>query len=128
MTHAATNVRPLHPLRVLLVTDDDAFAERVSAAAEAQGLPLACASRDDDLSWHATEHRPNVVALDARTSFGRTARSATAFAHLHPRIAVVMVAGRTSPRSVPGLRVVGSWRPPERLLDDLRRVHVGLDR
>jgi DNA-binding NtrC family response regulator len=114
-------------MRVLLVTDDDRFAARVSAAAAEQGLSLACASTADDLDSSANRHHPNVVALDARTKLGRTARSASAFANLHPGIAVVVVAAKAAPRTVAGLRLVSAWRPAERLLDELHRAHIGLD-
>ena len=121
------NVRPLRPMRVLLVTDDDGLAERVSAAAAEQGLPLARASSADDLDTTAEQHRPNVVALDARTRLARAARSASAFANLNPEVAVVVLTRTASPREISGVRLVRAWRPPERLLHELRRVHVGLE-
>lgn len=129
MTAAApSNVRPLHPLRVLLVTDDERFAARVSAAAAHQGLSLALATSADDLEASARRHRPNVVALDARTRLGRTARSATTFATLNPAVAVVVIARTASPRTLGGLRLVHAWSPAERLLDELRAAHLGLAR
>jgi DNA-binding response OmpR family regulator len=128
VTAAHSNVQALRPMRVLLVTDDDRFADRVTAAAAQQGLPIARASSDADLDTTADETSPNVVALDARTRLGRTARAATAFATLHPSIAVVVVARRASPRTVAGLRLVDEWSPPERLLDELHAAHLGLTR
>ena len=126
MTAAPSNVRPLHPMRLLLVTDDDDFAERIAAAAALQGLPVARASSQDDLDASADESSPNVVALDARTRLGRAARTATTFATLHPSIAVVVVARNPSARAVSGLRLVAATNPPERLLDELRAAHLGL--
>jgi len=123
----AANVRSLRPMRVLLVTDDDRLAYRATTAAALQGLPLACASRVDDLEAASELHDANVVALDARTALGRAARSATTFATLHPRIAVVLV-GRVPPaRGLAGVRFVSSWSPAERLLDELERAYLGLD-
>ena len=113
-------------MRVLLVTDDDRFADRVTAAAAQQGLPIARASTDDDLDETADATTPNVVALDARTKLGRTARTATAFASVHPSIAVVVVARKASPRTLAGLRLVDEWSPPERLIDELNAAHLGL--
>jgi DNA-binding response OmpR family regulator len=128
VTAAPSNVKALHPMRVLLVTDDDRFADRITSAAEQQGLPIARASTQDDLETTADETSSNVVALDARTRLGRTARTATTFATLHPSIAVVVVARRASPRTLAGLTLVEEWSPPERLLDELNAAHLGLTR
>jgi DNA-binding response OmpR family regulator len=121
---AAANVRPLHPMRILLVTDDERFAGTVSAAAEQRGLYLARATSRDDLDRSAKRDQPNVVALDARRAPRRTARTATAFAGLHPRIAVVVVADRA--HTISGLRLVDKSRPPENLLEELERAYLGL--
>jgi hypothetical protein len=113
-------------MRVLLVTDDDEFADRLTQVAASQGLPIARASSKDDLDLTAKDHASNVVALDARKRLGRTARTATAFATLHPSIAVVVVAPNPSARALSGLRLVASGSAPERLLDDLRAAHLGI--
>jgi DNA-binding response OmpR family regulator len=126
VTAAPSNVKALRPMRVLLVTDDDRFADRVTAAAQQQGLPIARASTGDDLDETADATTPNVVALDARTKLGRAARAATAFASVHPSIAVVVVARKASPRTLAGLRLVDEWSPPERLIDELNAAHLGL--
>jgi DNA-binding NtrC family response regulator len=121
------NVRALRPMRVLLVTDDDGLAASMSEAAALKGLRLVRASSADDLDTTATQHEPNVVALDARIALRRTARTATSFGTLHPRIAVVLVAEKAPARSVAGLRLVNDWRPPERLLQELELAYLGLD-
>ena len=115
-------------MRVLLVTDDDRLAHRTETAAAVQGLPFACTSSMDDLEAASERHDANVVALDARTALGRAARSATAFATLHPRVAVVLVARDAPARGLAGVRLVSSWSPAERLLGELERAYLGLDR
>ncbi len=64
--------------------------------------------------------------LDAHDALARTSRTASVFAALYPRIAIVIVANRASERGVGGIRVVDKWRSAERLLGELEHAFLGL--
>ena len=120
------NVRAIRPMRILLVTDDEGYADEVALAAALRGVDLELAATGDDLDAAATLHLPNVVVLDAHDALARTSRTASVFAALYPRIAIVIVANRASERSVGGIRVVDKWRSAERLLSELEHAFLGL--
>ena len=121
-----SRVRALKPMRVLLVTDDDGFGGDLEAAAADREVSLTRASTTDDLDTTAIRDEPNVVALDGRTSPARSARSAVAFATLHPRLAVVLVVDRPPRTRLGDVGLVESKRSPESLLDALERARLGL--
>ena len=123
---AAGNVRAIRPMRILLVTDDDKYADEVALAASLRGAELELAAVGDDLDAATSRHLPNVIVLDAHDSLARTSRTASIFAALYPRIAVVIVANRASERGAGGIRVVDKWRSAERLLHELELVFLGL--
>jgi DNA-binding NtrC family response regulator len=113
-------------MRILLVTDDDRYADAVASAASLRGVDLALAALDDDLEATATSHAPNIVVLDADDKIARTSRTATAFAALHPRIATVIVAKRAPERIVGSVQVVDKRRSADSLLGDLEHALLGL--
>jgi ActR/RegA family two-component response regulator len=123
---ASENVLPLRPIRVLLVSDDDRFADRLLAAAARRGLQLDRAAARDDLDRRAKRDQPDVIALDARRARRRTARAASALASLNPRIAVVLVAVGVPTSTMSGLRLVDKALPPDRLLEELEHAYLGL--
>ncbi len=125
-SRAANNVRAIRPMRILLVTDDDGYADEVALAAALRGVDLELAAVGDDLDAATTLHLPNVVVLDAHDALTRTSRTASVFAALHPRIAIVLVANRAPERSVGGIHVVDKWRSAERLLQELEHAFLGL--
>jgi DNA-binding NtrC family response regulator len=126
MSPRHANVRPIRPLRTLLVTDDDRYAERVVSAAALKGVQVELASGEDDLDTTTNRHVPNVVVLDARNTFARTSRAATVFAALHPRIAIVLVSDRAAERSVGNVHVVDRRRSAQRLLRELELAYLEL--
>ena len=126
MSPHLANVRPIRPLRTLLVTDDDRYANKVVSAAALRGVQVELASGDDDLDTTTDRNVPNVVVLDARNTFARSSRAATVFAALHPRIAIVLVSDRASERSVGNLHVVDRRRSAQRLLRELELAYLAL--
>jgi hypothetical protein len=126
MSPRLANVRPIKPLRTLLVTDDDRYADEVVSAAALRGVEVELASGDDDLDSTTDRHVPNVVVLDARNTLARTSRTATVFAALHPRIAIVLVTDRASERSVGNFHVVDRRRSAKRLLRELELAYLEL--
>ncbi len=126
MNPGSANVRPIRPLRILLVTDDGRYADDVATAASVRGVEFALAAVDDDLEATTTSHSPNVVVLDADNKIARTSRTATVFAALHPRIATVIVAKQAPERIVGTVQVVDKRRSAERLLGDLEHALLGL--
>ena len=126
MNARVANVRAIRPIRILLVTGDDRYADKIAFAASLRGVDLALAAVGDDLDAATTRDAPNVVVLDAHNTLARTSRTATVFAALHPRIATVVVANDALERSVGNVHVVDKRRSPERLLRELERAFLGL--
>ena len=123
---AINNVRAIRPMRILLVTDDDNYADEVALAASLRGAELELAAVGDDLDAATSRHLPNVIVLDAHDALARTSRTASIFAALYPRIAIVIVANRASESGSGGIRVVDKWRSAERLLHELELAFLGL--
>ncbi len=126
MSVSATNAHALRPMRILLVSDDKRFADRVVSAATRQGLHIARAASEDDLDVATIRHAPNVIVLDARDALRRAVRAATVFAALHPSIAVVLVADGATTPDVSGVRLVDKSSSAERLLGEVERAFLGL--
>ena len=126
MNAHVANVRAIRPMRILLVTDDERYADEIAYAASLRGVDLARAAVGDDLDATTTRNAPNVVVLDAHNTLARTSRTATVFAALHPRIATVIVAGHALERSVGNVHVVDKSRSAEHLLRELERAYLGL--
>jgi len=122
---AADNVRAIRPMRILLVTDDDGYADEVAVAASLRGVDLELAAVGDDLDASTTLNMPNVVVLDAHDALARTSRTASVFAALNPRIAIVIVANRAPERSVGNIQVVDKAASTERLLRELEHAFLG---
>jgi hypothetical protein len=125
MNSCASNVRPIRPMRILLVTDDVCYADQVACAASLKGVDLTLAALGDDLDAATTRNAPNVVVLDANNKLARVSRTATVFAALHPRIATVVVANRTPERSIGSVQIVNKWRSAEHLLRELEHAVLG---
>jgi ActR/RegA family two-component response regulator len=126
MSPRLANVRPIRPLRTLLVTDDERYASKLVSAAAVRGFEIELASGDDDLDTTTNRHPPNVVVLDARNTFASTSRAATVFAALHPKIAIVLVSDRAAERSVGNVHVVDRRRSAKRLLRELELAYLEL--
>lgn len=126
MSVSPTNMHALRPMRILLVSDDTKFADRVVSAAARKGLHIARAASEDDLDLATIRHAPNVIVLDARDALRRAVRAATVFAALHPSIAVVLVADGATTPDVSGVRLVDKWSSAERLLGEVERAFLGL--
>jgi DNA-binding NarL/FixJ family response regulator len=120
------NLRPLRPIRILLASDDASFTERLSAAAGEQRLELSCVTTHADVDVELALHGSNVLVIDSNGALRRAARSATAFAALHPDIPVVVLADRASSRTVAGLLLLDKWRSTERLLGEIELAYLGL--
>lgn len=126
MTRALGNVRPLRPMRILLATDDTRYAGEMVSAATRIGVPVEVVAREDDVEVTAVRLASNVIVFDATNAVSRTTRRATAFAALHPRVAVGVVADRAPERSVGNLRVFDKWSSVDRILGELERAFLGV--
>jgi hypothetical protein len=123
-------VRRLRPMRILLATDEESYADDVYAAADELGVDVTAMSTESDIETTARRIGANVVVFDAGDDFAPTARAASAFAAVHPHIVVGVVAtgvddGLNDGRAGPVL-VVHRWRSPERLLGKLSRAYAGM--
>ena len=126
MSVAYGNVQALRPLRILLASDDPPFAERLAEAARERDIALTCVPVGTDVHVALAANGSNVYVLDTRDALPRGARSATAFAALHPDIPVVLVAESAVTRTVAGLLLLEKWRSTDRLLGEIELVFLGL--
>ena len=127
MTRSA-DVRLLHPIRIVLSTDDSAFADRLRTAAGERRFELACVPASEDPELALVRHAADVFVLDADIAPARGARAALAFAALHPEIPVVVVVEKPTTATVAGLPLLDKWRSAERLVGEIERAYLGLRR
>jgi hypothetical protein len=95
------------PIRILLVSDDDAFAGRVLVRAARRGMTMSLVGSEENLDVAALGHGANVVVLDADVAPRRHTRAATAFASTHPEVPVVLAASSPAAARLAGLPLVG---------------------
>jgi CheY-like chemotaxis protein len=96
-----SNVRRLHPLRVLVAADDPRFLAVATILLSRADLVVESTSRLGDVVALVERGSPHAVILDATASVAATARCAAAITRLRPAVKVVVVsddaaAGRTS--------------------------------
>ena len=128
MSAVPGNVRALRPIKILLSSDDDRFAHELEAAAHDRSLGFAHVAADVDIEVALFRHAANIYVLDAGSALQRAARSATAFAELHPGIPVVVVADRAASPTLGSVALLDKWRSAERLLGEIERTYLGLRR
>jgi DNA-binding NtrC family response regulator len=94
-------------MRILLVSDDDEFANRMLARAALRGMTMSLVGFGDDLELAAYGHGASVVVLDADGAPRRRTRAATAFASAHPDVPVLLATTTPATASLAGLPLVG---------------------
>jgi hypothetical protein len=120
------NVHALRPIRVLLASDDDAFADRMAAAAHDLEIRVDRIPLETNVEMALVRNGSNVYVLDAGDALGRAARLATAFAALHPSVPVILVADRAASTAVDSVPLLDKWRSAERLLGQIELAYLGL--
>jgi hypothetical protein len=120
----------VRPMRILLATDEESYADDVFAAADALGVDVTAAAPDSDIETTVRRVGANVVVFDAGDDFAPTVRAVSDFAGVHPHIVVCVVATGVDDHLNDGraghVLVVHRWRSPERLLDRLSRAYVDM--
>jgi DNA-binding NtrC family response regulator len=96
-----SNVRRLHPARVLVAADDPRFLAVATVLLSRADFLVESTSRLEDVVALVERDGPSAVILDATESVAATARCAAAIARRRPGVKVVVVsergaAGRTS--------------------------------
>ena len=107
-------------MRILLVTDEDGYANDVIAASAAMGAAVTVAPYDWDLHGTALDVGANVVVFDAGNRFGSNVRAAKAFADVHPSVVVAVVATGVDDGESDNVVLMHRWHCAERLLEQLR--------
>jgi hypothetical protein len=120
-------VRALHPMRLLLVSDDSEYANSLVFAAASRGVLATVVPVTDDVEDQTRRIGADAVVFDGGETYAPILRLGSAFAAVHPRIAVGIVANRVPERSAGNLLVMDRWRSAERLLGELDRARIGLD-
>jgi CheY-like chemotaxis protein len=120
-----SNVRPIHPLRVLLVGRDKRYLRVTSFLLARQGFEVESGAKPDKALDLVDRHHPSVVVLEAESSLAACARTAATLKALYPRIGVVVVTNDGARRTT-GLRTVAKWSPIERLIDEVELAYIGL--
>lgn len=111
-------------MQVLLVSDDEGYADEISAAGDAVGVEVTLVDGDDGLDSAVRRIGVDAVVFDAQDEFPVVAEHARAFAVLHPGVVVAVVAKGVEDHDGENLLVQHRWRAPERLLGRLARAHA----
>jgi DNA-binding response OmpR family regulator len=106
---AASNLRRLHPVRVLLVGRDRRFLRAAGAFLFAEGHVVESSGRPSQVLELVHRLNSDVAVIDASGSLGEAARAAASLRALPTPVAAVLVADaeRTSPGT--GLSLLSKW-------------------
>lgn len=115
-------------MQVLLVSEDEGYADDLAAAADAAGVEVTVLDGERRVSAAARRIGADAVVFDAEDAFPVVAGEARAFAVLHPDLVVGVVATGVEDGDGGGLVVRHRWRAPERLLDALASARGELGR
>jgi hypothetical protein len=120
------NVRPLQPIRVLLVGRDTRYLRAVDFLLETAGYTTRRVVWTGSLTREATRFDADVVVMEAGRGFADAARQAAQLAGLTPDIGVVVVVERDLPAGSERLAFVDKWAPFDGLLASIDRVWAEL--
>jgi hypothetical protein len=120
------NVRPLQPIRVLLVGRDRRYLRAVDFLLETHGYATRRVVWTGSLVREATRFDADVVVVEAGRRFAEAARQAAQLAGLTPDIGVVVAVERDLPAGSERLAFVDKWAPFEALLTSIERVWAEL--
>lgn len=118
------NVRPLRPLRLLLVGGDRRFLRVASALLSGQGHSVCSSERPGDLLELVHRLRTDVAVIDASTSLAQAARSAASLRALPVPVAAVLVADGDRIANAAGLPMVRKWGNFEELLSSVEEAYA----
>jgi two-component system, NarL family, response regulator DesR len=99
-----------HPIRVLLVEDNDVFRQALILLLELQdGIEVAGAVSEGNSALAAyRQHRPDVVVMDFRLPGMDGVETTLALVEEHPEVAVVCLTASASPRELDALLAAGA--------------------
>jgi len=111
-------------LDLVLISEDDDFAERVQETGRARGHRVTRVARLCDLR-HSLTHRPAVLVLDLEADAEESARLAATITAIHD-IPIVLAAAIRQSRTVDGFRVLDKHWSGDRVVDELELAHIGI--
>lgn len=120
------NVRPLHPIRVLLVGRDTRYLRAADFLLAAHGYTTRRVVRTASLAREATRFDADVVVVEAGRRFADAARQAAQLTGLTPDVGVVVAVERDLPADSERLAFVGKWAPFDDLVSSIERVWAEL--
>ena len=99
-----------HPIRVLLVEDNDVFRQALILLLELQdGIEVVGAVAEGNSAVGAyREHRPDVVVMDFRLPGMDGVETTLALVNEYPEVAVVCLTASASPRELDALLAAGA--------------------
>jgi hypothetical protein len=103
-----SNVRRLHPVRVLVAADDPRFLAVATVLLSRADFVVESTSRLGDVAALVERSRPHAVILDATESVAATARCAAAIRRRRPGVKVVVVCDRP-PAARASFVTFGKW-------------------
>jgi len=116
------NVRPLRPIRLLLVGRDSRYLRAVDFLLETRGYETRRVGRTGQLAREATRFGADVVLVEAGRGFSHAARQAAELTGASAEVGVVLAVEREPPADSERLRFVEKWAPFDTLLDSIERV------
>jgi DNA-binding NtrC family response regulator len=102
-------VRRLHPVRVLLVSQDRRFLRAAGLLLSRRGYLVEEAEQVAELAQRIERQRTNVVVLDASNSLTIAARAAAAVDALTSRVGIVTVSEYPESTGLQSVDVVPKW-------------------
>jgi len=118
------NVRPLRPLRVLVVARDARFGRVAGFLLSRRGFEVESLPRPNRVMETVARGGVDVLILDASGSLSEAARTAASLEALYPHITTILVSDEPRVDGVPDL--LPKWTSLETLALNLEAMHLGL--
>ena len=124
--HATATVRRLHPMRLLLVSDDRGFCGVTSLLLARNGFAVKTTKHADPVrvAELAREHRADVVLVDEAPSRRRAARTVAGLKQLYPRARLLVLRAEGNALLPPVAEHVGRSSPIAELTAAIERCYA----
>jgi DNA-binding NtrC family response regulator len=121
----STNVRSLHPVRILVATRDSCFRRAAGFLFARSGFLVEWEGSIEDTLGAVERRRPHAVVLDASGSLASAARVAAAIEALDGHTRVLIVSD--TPATLAGFRAFAKWASFDAVLAEIERTYGAVE-